>query len=131
MGYSTRKGCVIQHQKQQEAAQSDALHSSVLLVSESFVIQVDNFGAPIFTWKVFLVKWKGIPMDQNNKTRALTASIAETAIYTMLLSQALFEILEEKGLVTRAEVTERMKKLESETANRMWHSNDGKPNLSG
>jgi len=70
-------------------------------------------------------------MEQNNKTRALTASIAETAIYTMLLSQALFEILEEKGLVTRAEVTERMKKLESETANRMWHSNDGKPNLSG
>ncbi len=70
-------------------------------------------------------------MDQNNKTGELTASIAETAIYTMLLSQALFEILEEKGLVTRAEVTERMKKLESETANRMWHSNDGKPNLSG
>jgi hypothetical protein len=47
----------------------------------------------------------------------------------MLLSQALFEILEEKGLVTRAEVTERMKKLESETANRMWRSTDGEPNL--
>ena len=69
-------------------------------------------------------------MQQDNKTGELTASIAETAIYTMLLSQALFEILEEKGLVTRAEVTERMKKLEGETANRMWHSNDGKPNLS-
>jgi hypothetical protein len=69
-------------------------------------------------------------MDQNNKTGELTAPLAETAIYTMLLSQALFEILEEKGLVTRAEVTERMKKLETETANRMWHSNDGKPNLS-
>ena len=69
-------------------------------------------------------------MDQDNKTGEVTASIAETAIYTMLLSQALFEILEEKGLVTCAEVTERMKKLESETANRMWRSNDGKPNLS-
>ncbi len=69
-------------------------------------------------------------MQQDNKTGELTASIAETAIYTMLLSQALFEIPEEKGLVTRAEVTERMKKLESETANRMWRSNDGESNLS-
>ena len=69
-------------------------------------------------------------MQQDNKTGELTASIAETAIYTMLLSQALFEILEEKGLVTRAEVVERMKRLESETTNRMWRSNDGKPNLS-
>ena len=69
-------------------------------------------------------------MEQNDKTGELTASIAETAIYTMLLSQALFEVLEEKGLVTRAEVTERMKKLESETANRMWRSNGGKRNLS-
>ena len=69
-------------------------------------------------------------MQKDHKTGELTASIAETAIYTMLLSQALFEILEEKGLVTRAEVTERMKKLEGETANRMWRSNDGKPNLS-
>ena len=69
-------------------------------------------------------------MTQNDKTRELTASIAETAIYTMLLSQALFELLEEKGLVTRAELTERMKKLEGETANKMWRSNDGKLNLS-
>jgi hypothetical protein len=60
----------------------------------------------------------------------LTASIAETAIYSMLLSQALFEILEEKGLVTRAEVTERMEKLENETANRVGRSSNGKPNLS-
>jgi len=69
-------------------------------------------------------------MAQNGKTGELTASIAETAIYTMLLSQALFELLEEKGLVTRAELTERMKKLEGETANKMWRSNDGKLNLS-
>jgi hypothetical protein len=68
-------------------------------------------------------------MGQDEKTGELTASVAETAIYTMLLSQALFEILEEKGLVTRAELTERIKKLEGETANRMWRS-DGKSNLS-
>ncbi len=54
-------------------------------------------------------------MEQNDKTGELTASIAETAIYTMLLSQALFEVLEERGLVTRAEVTERIKKLKCET----------------
>jgi len=68
-------------------------------------------------------------MQHENKTGELTASIAETAIYTMLLAQALFEILEEKGLVTRAEVTERMKRLESETSNRMSRSDAGKLNL--
>jgi len=69
-------------------------------------------------------------MDHNDIRGEVTASIAETAIYTMLLSQALFEILEEKGLVTRAEVTERMNKLENETKNRVPRSNGGKPNLS-
>ena len=69
-------------------------------------------------------------MAEKDLTGQLTASIAETAIYTMLLSQAIFEILEEKGLVTRAEVTERMNKLENETKNRMPRFNGGKPNLS-
>jgi hypothetical protein len=69
-------------------------------------------------------------MSENDKIGELTASIAETAIYTMLLSQALFEILEEKGLVTRAEVTKRMAKLENETASRVWSLPDRKPNLS-
>jgi len=68
-------------------------------------------------------------MAEKDLTGQLTASIAETAIYTMLLSQALFEILEEKGLVTRAEVTERMNKLENETKNRVPRSNDGEANL--
>jgi len=68
-------------------------------------------------------------MDHNDIRGEVTASIAETAIYTMLLSQALFEILEEKGLVTRAEVTERMNKLENETKNRVPRSNDGEANL--
>jgi hypothetical protein len=68
-------------------------------------------------------------MAEKDLTGQLTASIAETAIYTMLLSQALFEILEEKGLVTRAEVTERMNKLENETKNRVPRSNGGEANL--
>ena len=69
-------------------------------------------------------------MDHDDIRGRVTASVAETAIYTMLLSQALFEILEEKGLVTREEVTERMNKLESEAANRMSHFPDDKGNLS-
>jgi len=68
-------------------------------------------------------------MDYNDIRGEVTASIAETAIYTMLSSQALFEILEEKGLVTRAEVTERMNKLENETKNRVPRSNGGEANL--
>jgi hypothetical protein len=58
-------------------------------------------------------------MDQNDKAEKLTASIAESAIYTELFSQALFEILEEKGFVTRAEVTARMDKLSNQTVTRM------------
>jgi hypothetical protein len=69
-------------------------------------------------------------MAQKDVTGELTASIAETAIYTMLLAQALFEILEEKGLLTRAEVTERMSKLENETKNRVTRFNSGETNLS-
>lgn len=69
-------------------------------------------------------------MDHNDIRGKLTASVAETAIYTMLLSQAIFEILEEKGLVTRAEVTERMNKLEKEAASKMRRPNDGKASLS-
>jgi hypothetical protein len=73
---------------------------------------------------------KGPEMDHDDIRGQVTASVAETAIYSMLLSQAIFEILEEKGLVTRAEVTERMNKLENETKNRMPRFNGGKPNLS-
>jgi hypothetical protein len=54
-------------------------------------------------------------MQQDDKTGEVTASIEELAVYNMLLSEALFEILADKGLVTRAEVTERIKKLRSET----------------
>jgi len=69
-------------------------------------------------------------MDHDDIRGEVTASVAETAIYTMLLSQALFEILEEKGLVTRAEVTERMSKLEEEAKTRMGRFLDGAGNLS-
>jgi hypothetical protein len=54
-------------------------------------------------------------MDQNAKTGEVTSSVEELVIYSMLLSEALFEILADKSLITRAEVTERIKKLRSET----------------
>ena len=54
-------------------------------------------------------------MNQNDKTGEVTTSIEELAVYNMLLSEALYEILADKGLVTRTEVTERIKKLRSET----------------
>jgi len=54
-------------------------------------------------------------MQHDEKTGEVTSSIEELAIYNMLLSEALFEILADKGLITRAEVTERIKKLKSET----------------
>jgi hypothetical protein len=54
-------------------------------------------------------------VEQDDKTGEVTAAIQELAVYNMLLSEAVFEILADKGLVTRAEVTERIKKLRSET----------------
>jgi hypothetical protein len=54
-------------------------------------------------------------MLSDAKTGEVTASIEEIAIYNILLSEALYELLADKGLVTRAEVTERIKKLKSET----------------
>lgn len=49
------------------------------------------------------------------KTGEVTASIEELAVYNMLLSEAIYELLADKGVLSRAEVTERIKKLKSET----------------
>lgn len=49
------------------------------------------------------------------KEGSVAASIEELAIYNMLLSEALYEILADKGIVTKGEVTERIKKLKMET----------------
>jgi hypothetical protein len=54
-------------------------------------------------------------MEQDNKTGDVTTSIEELAVYNMLLSEAIYEILADKGILSRAEVTERIKKLKSET----------------
>jgi hypothetical protein len=54
-------------------------------------------------------------MDHNDKTGGVTTSIEELAIYNMLLSEAIYELLADKGVLSRAEVTERIKKLKTET----------------
>lgn len=54
-------------------------------------------------------------MISGAKTGEVTTSIEEIAVYNMLLSEALYEILSDKGVVTCAEVTERIKKLRSAT----------------
>jgi hypothetical protein len=54
-------------------------------------------------------------MQQDNKTGEVTTSIEELALYNILLSEAIYEILADKGILDRAEVTERIKKLKAET----------------
>lgn len=55
-------------------------------------------------------------MEQDDKTGKVTATIQEIAQYNMLLTEAIFELLAEKGILTGAEVRDRVTKLKSETA---------------
>lgn len=43
------------------------------------------------------------------------ASVETMAYYNMILTEAIFELLEEKGLRTRAQVNKRMKRPKQET----------------
>jgi hypothetical protein len=54
-------------------------------------------------------------MEQNDKTGEVTASIQEIARYNMVLTEAIFELLAEKGILTGIEVKERVEKLKAET----------------
>ena len=54
-------------------------------------------------------------MENDAKTGEVTTSIEELAVYNMLLTEAIYELLADKGFVTKSEVTERIKKLKSET----------------
>jgi glutamate synthase domain-containing protein 2 len=54
-------------------------------------------------------------MEQDDKTGKVTATIQEIAYYNMFLTEALFELMAEKGILTGEEVKERIKKLKSET----------------
>jgi hypothetical protein len=54
-------------------------------------------------------------MEQDDKTGKVTATIQEVAHYNMLLTEAIFELLAEKGILTGVEVKERVQKLKRET----------------
>ena len=54
-------------------------------------------------------------MEQNDKTGKVTATLQEVAYYNMFLTEAIFELLAEKGVLTGEEVLERVKKLKNET----------------
>lgn len=54
-------------------------------------------------------------MEQNDKTGKVTATLQEVAYYNMFLTEAIFELLAEKAILTGEEVKERVKKLKSET----------------
>ena len=54
-------------------------------------------------------------MEQDNKSGKVTASVEEVARYNMVLTEAIFEILAEKGILTGVEVKERAQKLAAET----------------
>lgn len=49
------------------------------------------------------------------KDGSVTASIEEIAHYNMLMTEAIFELLAEKGILTGTEVKERIQKLKAET----------------
>jgi hypothetical protein len=49
------------------------------------------------------------------KDENVTASIDEITRYNMLLTEAIFELLAEKNILSGAEVLERVKKLQTET----------------
>ncbi len=54
-------------------------------------------------------------MKQDDKTGTVTATIQEIAYYNMFLTEALFELMAEKGILNGEEVLKRVKKLKSET----------------
>lgn len=53
--------------------------------------------------------------DSMFKVGNVDASVEAVAHYNLLLTQAMFEALEAKGFLTKAEVAERLQKLKEET----------------
>ena len=53
-------------------------------------------------------------MNQDGKKDQARSSIEETAIHGMALTEALYEVLADKGVLTGDRIIERIKKLKSE-----------------
>jgi hypothetical protein len=54
-------------------------------------------------------------MKTDAKSGKVTATIEELARYNMVLTEAIFELLAERGILSGEEVLERVEKLKSET----------------
>jgi len=54
-------------------------------------------------------------MEHNDQDGTVMASLKEIVHYNMFLTEAIFELLAECGLLTGEEILERVKKLKSET----------------
>lgn len=54
-------------------------------------------------------------LAHDDKTGKLTATTQQIAYYNMCLTEAILELLAERGIVTTSEVMERLKKLRSKT----------------
>jgi hypothetical protein len=55
-------------------------------------------------------------MERDEKTGKVTTTIQEVEYYNMLLTEAILELLAEKGVLTGEEVLERVKKLKRDNA---------------
>ncbi len=54
-------------------------------------------------------------MQVDLKRGQVAATLEEIALYNMLLTEAIFDLLAEKGVLTREEVKARIEKLKNET----------------
>ncbi len=54
-------------------------------------------------------------MQADPSTGKVTATVEELALYNMLLTEAIFELLAEKGVLDGEEVKRRIEKLKKET----------------
>lgn len=54
-------------------------------------------------------------MESDPKSGKVTATLQEIAFYNMFLTEAIFEALAEKGVLSREDVTQRIQRLKSET----------------
>jgi hypothetical protein len=66
-------------------------------------------------WERFFSHFAEDAMKQDSKTGNVAATIQEIARYNMVLTEAIFELLAEKGILTGVEVKERVEKLKKET----------------
>jgi hypothetical protein len=61
-------------------------------------------------------------MEEDAKTGRTTVSCEELAYSNMLVQEAVIQLLDEKGLLSRAEVMERLKQLSAQTGVRFLGS---------